>query len=82
MNWCIFRRRIPTFPIMIVHTTHKERVQAILSRKPVDRMPVDIWHTPEIEAALKREYGEDVIFQGGVNNQRILPFGTPDDVRR
>lgn len=33
--------------------TSKERVLAILNRQPVDRMPVDIWHTPEIEEALK-----------------------------
>ena len=30
----------------------KERVLNILDRKPVDRMPVDIWHTPEVEKAL------------------------------
>ncbi len=33
-------------------------------------------------AALAREYGRDVIFHGGVDNQHVLPFGTPDDVRR
>lgn len=31
--------------------------------------------------ALKRKYGERVIFHGGVDNQRILPFGTPEEVR-
>jgi uroporphyrinogen decarboxylase len=30
----------------------KERIQHILERKAVDRIPVDIWHTPEIESAL------------------------------
>ncbi len=33
-------------------------------------------------AGLKRKYGRDVIFHGGVDNQTVLPFGTPDDVRR
>jgi uroporphyrinogen decarboxylase len=32
--------------------------------------------------ALKRDFGEQVIFHGGVDNQVTLAFGTPDDVRR
>lgn len=35
----------------------RERVVNILQRKPVDRIPVDIWHTPEVEDALKRYTG-------------------------
>jgi len=32
---------------------------------------------------LKREYGRDIVFWGGgVNTQKTLPFGTPEDVRR
>jgi uroporphyrinogen decarboxylase len=31
---------------------------------------------------LKREFGARVIFHGGVDNQSVLPRGTPDDVRR
>jgi len=33
-------------------------------------------------AELKRKYGARVIFHGGIENQRVLPFGTPEDVRR
>jgi uroporphyrinogen decarboxylase len=33
-------------------------------------------------AELKKEFGARVIFHGGVDNQRVLPRGTPDDVRR
>lgn len=33
-------------------------------------------------AALKRDFGDQVIFHGGVENQSVLPFGTADDVRR
>jgi uroporphyrinogen decarboxylase len=33
-------------------------------------------------AALKRDFGERVIFHGGVDNQRVLPFGSPADVAR
>jgi uroporphyrinogen decarboxylase len=37
--------------------TPKERILAILNRQPVDRIPVDLWHTPEIAAALRRHFG-------------------------
>jgi len=33
-------------------------------------------------AALKRDFGQRVIFHGGVDNQRVLPFGTAADVAR
>lgn len=32
-------------------------------------------------AALKRDFGSQVIFHGGVDNQHTLPFGSVDDVR-
>lgn len=31
-------------------------------------------------ASLKQQYGKDLIFHGGVENQRILPMGTVDEV--
>ncbi len=37
--------------------TPRERILAILNRKPVDRMPVDLWHTPEIVATLTQHVG-------------------------
>jgi uroporphyrinogen decarboxylase len=33
-------------------------------------------------AALKRDFGPQLVFHGGVENQQVLPFGTVDDVRR
>ena len=33
------------------------------------------------EVELKRKFGSDMCFHGGVENQRILPFGTPEEVR-
>ncbi|NUN96881.1 MAG: uroporphyrinogen-III decarboxylase-like protein [Candidatus Omnitrophica bacterium] len=30
---------------------------------------------------LKRDFGEQVVFHGGVDNQQSLPFGSPKDVR-
>jgi uroporphyrinogen decarboxylase len=31
---------------------------------------------------LKREFGRHLSFWGGIDTQSILPYGTPDDVRR
>lgn len=31
---------------------------------------------------LARDFGQQIVFHGGVDNQQTLPFGTPDDVRR
>jgi len=36
--------------------TPKERILAVLSRQPVDRLPVDLWHTPEVAADLRRHF--------------------------
>lgn len=35
----------------------KERVLAILNRQQVDRIPIDLWHTPEIAAMLRAHFG-------------------------
>ncbi|MFP4057742.1 MAG: uroporphyrinogen decarboxylase family protein [Candidatus Brocadiia bacterium] len=32
-------------------------------------------------AALKKEYGQHLTFEGGIGTQRTLPFGTPEEVR-
>jgi uroporphyrinogen decarboxylase len=37
--------------------TPKERVLAILNRQPVDRIPIDLWHTPEIGEMLRKHFG-------------------------
>ena len=40
------------------------------------------WNCPGMGlTALKRDFGHQLCFHGGVENQKILPFGTPDDVR-
>ena len=33
-------------------------------------------------AFLKKEYGKDLAFWGAIDTQHVLPFGTPDDVRK
>ena len=35
----------------------KHRVLAVLERRPVDRLPVDLWHTPEIGQSLREHCG-------------------------
>ena len=40
------------------------------------------WNCPGMDlVALKREFGRKICFHGGVENQKILPFGTVEDVR-
>lgn len=40
------------------------------------------WACPGMDMReLKREFGARLCFHGGVENQRILPFGSPEDVR-
>lgn len=43
--------------------THKERILATLDRRPVDRLPVDLWHTPEVAAALRKHCGVSTDFE-------------------
>jgi uroporphyrinogen decarboxylase len=41
------------------------------------------WTCPGMDMTeLKKEFGGRLCFHGGVENQRILPFGSPEDVRR
>jgi uroporphyrinogen decarboxylase len=35
----------------------RQRIMATLNRQPVDRLPVDLWHTPEIAVALRKHFG-------------------------
>ncbi len=46
---------------------------------------LDILHPIQPEAmdieGLKREFGRDLTFCGGIGTQRLLPYGTPDEVR-
>lgn len=40
------------------------------------------WRCPGMErTGLKKDFGEYLIFHGGVDNQQSLPFGRPEDVR-
>jgi uroporphyrinogen decarboxylase len=40
------------------------------------------WRCPGMEmAGLKRDYGRQLVFHGGIDNQQTLPFGSEADVR-
>jgi uroporphyrinogen decarboxylase len=49
---------------------------------------IDILNPVQVRAAdmdtarLKREFGQHLAFWGGIDTQHVLPFGTPEDVRR
>lgn len=41
------------------------------------------WRSPGMERdGLKTDFGDRVVFHGGMDNQQTLPFGTVEDVRR
>lgn len=39
--------------------TPRERILAVIEGGPVDRLPVDVWLTPEALGALKRHVGQE-----------------------
>ena len=41
----------------------KQLVLAVLEGKEVDRLPVDLWYTTEIDAELKKYFGVDDEFE-------------------
>lgn len=54
-----------------------ERIQAILNRQPVDRIPVDIWHTGEVYESLCRETGatDEIGLYQTLGLDKIIWFG-------
>jgi uroporphyrinogen decarboxylase len=44
--------------------------------------PVQVRAVGMDTARLKREFGQHLAFWGGIDTQHVLPFGTPEDVRR
>jgi uroporphyrinogen decarboxylase len=48
---------------------------------------MDIWETAQVHLpgnvpeVLKREFGRDITFYGGINSQTTLPHGSPEEVR-
>ena len=44
--------------------------------------PVQVSAVDMDTAYMKKEYGRDITFWGGIDTQHVLPFGTPDDVRQ
>lgn len=67
---------------------HTDGAARIFLPDLIDVVGIDIlnpiqWRCPGMEReALVRDFGDRVIFHGAVDNQRTLPFGSPDDVRR
>ncbi len=43
--------------------------------------PVQVYAANMGTARLKQEFGERLVFWGGVDSQRVLPLGSPEDVR-
>jgi uroporphyrinogen-III decarboxylase len=71
--------------------THKERVLKSLSHQEPDRIPFMYRDVPEVRSRLKKdlnleelkkEYGDLITFSGGIDEQDLLPNGTPEMVVR
>jgi uroporphyrinogen decarboxylase len=45
----------------------RERMLGAIARQPVDRIPTDIWATPEVWEVLRRHFGEDVDVRAGLH---------------
>ncbi|MBC8450002.1 MAG: hypothetical protein H8D78_19890 [Chloroflexi bacterium] len=43
--------------------------------------PVQVMARDMDPARLKRQFGDNLVFWGGIDTQQVLPFGTPDDVQ-
>ncbi len=42
---------------------HRQRIMNAIEQKPVDRIPTDIWATPEMEAKLQEHFGCDTFLE-------------------
>ncbi len=66
---------------------HSDGVMRSFLPHLIERVGIDIlnplqWRCPGMELPeLVRDFGRDVVFHGGIDNQHTLPFGTPDEVR-
>ena len=78
---------------MKAEMTSRERVLAAINHQPTDRVPTDYWGVPEMNplqwhlpgwnlAKAKGDFGDKVCFHGGVDNQEVLPFKGPEEVRK
>ena len=66
--------------------TSKERVLAAIARKPTDRIPIQIYLTPEIQTKLMQHFGftdpEELLRKFGVDFRNVNPVygGAPPSV--
>ena len=53
-----------------------------LTKKGIQVLNPVQWHLPGWDLKrVKNEFGHALCFHGGIDNQHVLPFGSPDDVR-
>lgn len=75
-----------TFGLRVFY--HTDGASRIFLPDLVNEVGIDIlnplqWRCSGMELmGLARDYGDRLIFHGGIDNQRTLPFGTAEDVRR
>ena len=53
----------------------RERVLAAMSREPVDRIPTDIWATPEVWAKLRDHFGDEPTIRSALHIDVMATIG-------
>ena len=61
--------------------TLRERVLAALDHKQTDRVPLQFSAANMDPKQLKDNYGKTLCFEGGMCVQKVLPFGSVEEVR-
>lgn len=78
-------KRIKSFGAKVFHHDDGAMTDAIpwLLNKGIDILNPLQWHLPKWDLnTLKKDYGERLAFHGGIDNQKVLPFGTVADVKK
>lgn len=59
--------------------TPRQRVQAILNRQPVDRIPIDLWYTQEVLDSLYARFGvhDEIALARAMGTDKIFWIGLP-----
>jgi len=95
MNPSLYRRLIQPYHARMVHTIKRFNKPVLLHscgsitafipnliEAGFDALhPIQVSAKDMDSAKLKREFGRDITFWGGVDTQRVLPLGTPQEVK-
>lgn len=76
---------VKSFGAKVFHHNDGAMTDALpwLAQKGIEVLNPLQWHLPGWNLKqIKKDYGEQICFHGGVDNQYVLPFGTVEEVRQ